>query len=46
MSASRATFARMLAAAADVENVEFVKGYLEQMPIADDTVGASTPRIS
>jgi SAM-dependent methyltransferase len=30
--------ARANAAAADVENVEFVKGYLEQMPIADDTV--------
>jgi arsenite methyltransferase len=32
------TLARANATAAGVENVEFIKGYLEQMPIADETV--------
>ncbi|HWH12640.1 MAG TPA: arsenite methyltransferase [Solirubrobacteraceae bacterium] len=32
------TLARANAAAAGVENVEFIKGYLEQMPIADESV--------
>jgi arsenite methyltransferase len=30
--------ARANAAAADIENVEFLKGYIEDMPLADDTV--------
>jgi arsenite methyltransferase len=32
------TLARANAAAAGVENVEFIKGYLEQIPIADESV--------